>query len=76
MHDCPYCVKQNMILEEFDNIWIGRVSSRECLDLIREFDIFSFPTFVIFNNGIEFTRFSGFREKQDLLDKFLKNIPK
>lgn len=76
MPDCPYCVKQNRVLEEFDNIWIGRVSSSCSKDLIAEYDIFTFPTFVIFNNGVELTRFSGFRTKEDLIDKFIKNIPK
>ena len=76
MPNCPYCIKQNQVLEELDNIWLGRVSSSESKELINEYDIFTFPTFVIFNNGVEFTRFSGFRTKEDLINKFIKSIPK
>ena len=67
MPNCPYCIKQNQVLEELDNIWLGRVSSSESKELINEYDIFTFPTF---------TRFSGFRTKEDLINKFIKSIPK
>ena len=52
MPECPYCISQKRILDEFDNIWIGLVNSHNSKDLISEYDIFSFPTFIIFNNGI------------------------
>ncbi len=76
MPTCPYCIQQKQVLDEMENLWIGKVNSQNSPDLIEEFDILSFPTFIIFNNGVEHTRFSGFRTKEQLLDKFLKYIPK
>ena len=75
MPECPYCIRQNEVLNDLGNIWLGQVSSKNSQDLIKEFDILTFPTFIIFNNGVEFTRFSGFRSKGELLDKLLKYIP-
>ncbi len=76
MPSCPYCVRQHQVLDKMENIWIGKVNSQNSPNLIKEYEIMSFPTFVIFNNGVEFTRFSGFRTWEDLIDKFVKYIPK
>lgn len=75
MPTCPYCIRQQEVLNDMENIWIGKVNSQNSPSLIEEYDILSFPTFIIFNNGIEHTRFSGLRTKEQLLDKFLKYIP-
>lgn len=76
MPNCPYCVREQKVLEGLDNIWIGKVNSHVSPNLIKEYDILSYPTFIIFNNGVEYTRFSGFRTREELLDKFLKYIPR
>ena len=73
---CPYCVREQKELEKMQNIWIGCVNSKNSPELIKDYDILTYPTFIIFNNGVEYTRFSGFRNHQELLEKFLKYIPK
>ena len=50
MPECPYCIRQNEVLNDLGNIWLGQVGSKNSQDLIKEFDILTFPTFIIFNN--------------------------
>ena len=69
---CGYCKKQQPELEQMDKIWIGQVEADRNSELTSRFGINAFPTFLIFNNGKELERISGFRKKEDLMLKILK----
>jgi len=73
---CHYCVKQQPILEDLanNNVEIGKIDAYKTPELTHKFGITSFPTFVLFKFGDVVTRFSGFREKSELLDILLKYV--
>ena len=68
---CGYCKKQFSVLEDLNDIVIGIVDIDANKNLVSQFNISSFPTFVIFKNGIEAGRFSGLHSKYDLMNKFV-----
>ena len=35
MPECPYCIRQNEVLNDLGNIWLGQVSSKNSQDLIK-----------------------------------------
>ena len=41
-------------------------------ELVKRLGIRSFPTFLVFQNGREMERFSGFRKKEDLMNILIK----
>ena len=43
-------------------------------ELVKRLGIRSFPTFLVFQNGREMERFSGFRKKEDLMNILIKYI--
>ena len=64
---CPPCVKATPIFEEFAKEYEGRVvilkvDVDECEEISKEHGITSMPTFVLFKNGKEEKRLSGFSE--------------
>ena len=73
---CHYCVKQQPILEELskNNIDIGKIDAYKSPEITQKYGIHSFPTFVLFKFGDVITRFTGFRNKSELLDILLKYI--
>ncbi len=71
---CGYCKKQQAELEKMDKIWIGQLNTDEDAEIAIRFGIHSFPTFLIFSNGKEVERFSGYRNKFDLADKIMKYV--
>ncbi len=71
---CGYCKKQQNELNEMDKIWIGQLNTDEDAEIAIRFGVNSFPTFLIFNNGKEVERFSGFRNRFDLTNKIMKYI--
>jgi len=73
---CGYCQKQKPILEELDKIWIGVVDGDKNPELAQKYRITGFPSFIIFRDGKDIDRFSGFHTKFDIMTrllKFLKN---
>ena len=68
---CGYCKKQFPLLEELDNISIGIVDIDANKNLANQFNIKSFPTFIMFKNGVEAGRFSGLHSKYDLMNKVI-----
>ena len=73
---CVYCKKQRIELGNIENneIWIGIVDGDESPKLIKKLKIEGYPTFILFKNGKEAARFSGFHTKEQLLNKLMKLI--
>lgn len=68
---CGYCKKQFSVLEELENIVVGIVDIDANKQLVNEYNITSFPTFIMFKNGNETERFSGLHSKYDLMNKLV-----
>ena len=73
---CHYCVKEQPVLEELakNDINIGKIDAYKTPELTQKYGVTSFPTFILFKFGDVVTRFSGFRNKSELLDLVLKYI--
>ena len=69
---CGFCKQQFPVLEELTNIVVGIVDIDENPDLVREYKVGSYPTFIIFKNGVEAARFSGMHSKYDLMNKVMQ----
>ena len=63
--------KQFSELEGLTNILVGIVDIDENPALAKEYKIGAYPTFILFKNGIEVTRFSGLHTKYDLINKVM-----
>ncbi len=71
---CGYCKKQEAELEQMDKVWIGQINADEDSELAVEHGVAAFPTFLVFKDGKEVTRFSGFRCKEDIMSILMKYI--
>lgn len=71
---CSYCRKQEEVLKELDKIYIGQVDTEKEAELAIRYSVHSFPTFLIFRNGKEVERFSGLRNKYDLMNTITKYL--
>lgn len=65
---CSHCQHQAPVLKEFDKIWIGQVDGDNSQLLSKRFNIQGFPTFILFKDGKEQERFSGFHTKFQIMD--------
>lgn len=66
---CMYCKRQRIELIDLEksDVWIGIVDGDESPNLVKQFNIDGYPTFIILKDGIEVGRFAGFHEKSQLL---------
>ena len=73
---CSYCMKQRIELQELENsdIRIGIVDGDESPNIINEYKITGYPTFILFKNGEKVAQFSGFHSKNELLASVLKYV--
>ena len=71
---CSYCNKQNQELQQMDKIWIGQVNTDNNAEIAIRYGIHSFPTFLVFDNGKEMERFSGFHKKENLMNILMKYL--
>ncbi len=71
---CSYCQKQNIVLQELNDIWIGKVDGDASPDLASEYGVMGFPTFVIFKDGKLINKFSGYRDKSELMHILMKFV--
>ncbi|MBR1776812.1 thioredoxin family protein [bacterium] len=71
---CGYCRKQKPELEAMDKVWIGQVDAEKSRTVASKYGISGFPTFLVFKNGKEIDRFSGFRKKEELMSRIMKFI--
>ena len=56
-----------------DKVVVAKVNIDELPDLTTRYNVKAVPTFIIFKDGLEVKRFTGFKPKQDLLAA-LENI--
>lgn len=70
---CGYCKRQEPELSAMDKVWIGQVNADEEPELTSSFGINSFPTFLVFKDGKEKKRFSGYRKKEDLIMDLMRD---
>ena len=71
---CGYCKKQKPELEKMDKIWIGLVDADEFADIAKTYKITGFPTFLVFKDGKEVERFSGFKTKEEIMERLIKHL--
>lgn len=71
---CGYCKKQKPELEKMDKIWIGQVEADENKQTASKYNINVFPTFLIFKNGDEAERFSGYKTKEDIITRIINHL--
>lgn len=73
---CHYCVKEQPVLEELskNNIEIGKIDAYKTPEITQKYGVTSFPTFILFKFGDVVTRFTGYRDKSELLDILLKHV--
>lgn len=73
---CGYCQKQRPILEELskNNIWIGTVDVDKNPEIVKNYNITGFPTFVLFKDGKVLSTLPGFHEKSQLLARLMDNL--
>ena len=73
---CSYCQQQKPVLKELTNndINVGTVDSDCNPNLVQQWDIKAFPSFILFKNGEPITCFSGLHNKYDLLNRLLDSL--
>lgn len=71
---CSYCQKQNEVFKEIPEIWIGKIDGDKNPALVNQFGIMGFPTFILFKDGEILTKFSGLKNKFELMNILSKFI--
>ncbi len=71
---CGYCKKQHPELEELGKVWIGQLDADINPDIAAKYNVNAFPTFIIFKDGNNIERFSGFRKKEDIMQRIIKHL--
>ena len=71
---CGYCKKQQEELNLMDKIWIGQVDAEKYSDIASKYGVAAFPTFLILKNGEEVERFSGYKEKEDIMSRIMAHL--
>ncbi len=73
---CGYCQKQRPILNELseNNIWIGTIDADKNPELVKQYAISGFPTFLLFKEGRVIAKLSGYHEKSELLSRLMENL--
>lgn len=75
---CGPCRMLGPVLEEVSNDRIGvkivKIDVDECPNLARSFGVMSVPTLILFKDGKEVSKESGFMPKEELVDWINKSI--
>lgn len=71
---CSYCQKQNEVFKEIPEIWIGKIDGDKNPALVNQFGIMGFPTFILFKDGEILTKFSGLKNKFELMNILSKFV--
>ena len=58
------------IANERDDVVIGKLNIDEAYDIAIKYQVMSIPTLIVFNNGIEISRYVGYRSK-DAIEEML-----
>ena len=70
---CGPCKMMSPVIESIaeelgDTVKVGKVDSDENLEIVEKYDIMSIPTIIIFKNGEISNTFTGFTNKEDILN--------
>ena len=71
---CGYCQKQEEVLKEMDKVCVGQVNTDEDAQIAIKYRVSAFPSFLIFKEGKEVDRSSGFKNKFDLMNFIMKHL--
>ncbi len=76
---CGPCKMLSPILDQVEQemgekVVIAKVDIDESMDLAKEYGIMGVPTLILFKNGAEVTRVSGFRQKSQIEDLINSNL--
>ena len=71
---CGYCKKQKLELEAMDKVWIGLIDADKEAAIAAKYNVSGFPTFLIFKNGKEVERFSGLKQKEDIMSRIMQHV--
>lgn len=69
---CKFCKKQDEVFKEMPEIWFGKIDGDSNVSLVNEHGIVGFPTFLIFKNGKVVEKFSGYKNKYELMNILTK----
>lgn len=71
---CPHCKKQSPVIEQWaedsDNVKLVRVQAQDCLPVFKEHRVLGTPTMIIFSDGEEQARQSGYKDR-DVLEEWI-----
>lgn len=73
---CGYCSKQFSVLSEMKEVEFGMLNAEEAPEIAMKYGINGYPTFVIFQDGKESGRFSGFHTKYQIMEYLTKYFSK
>ena len=71
---CGYCQQQKSELEQMDKVWIGIVDADKSPEIAKKYQVSGFPTFLIFKDGKQIDRFSGLRDKEEIMSKLMEYL--
>lgn len=76
---CGPCKQMEPILLELAQAWAGKVSLAkanvdECVNLVMQFWVLSVPTIILFKNGGERLRLTGFQPRARLVEKLTAQL--
>ena len=71
---CSYCQRENEVFKEIPEIWLGKIDGDKSPELVAQFGIMGFPTFILFKDGKILTKFSGYKNKFELMNTLNKFI--
>lgn len=73
---CGFCKKQKPILDDLskNGVWIGMLNADNFSDIADEYKISGFPSFILFKDGKQISKLSGFHDKSTLLSRLMENI--
>ena len=71
---CSYCQRQKEVFRELPDIWVGEVDGDKNPNLVSQYGVMGFPTFILFKNGKEINKFSGYKNKFELMNILTKFI--
>ena len=57
-----------------DKVWIGIVDADKSPEIAKKYKISGFPTFLIFKDSKLLERFSGLRDKEEIMYKLMEYI--
>ncbi|HWS24435.1 MAG TPA: thioredoxin [Anaerolineales bacterium] len=76
---CGPCKMVDPIIKELAVEWQGKANVYKCdadqnSDIITKYGIMGIPTVILFNNGSPAERVTGYKPKNQLMDKFLPHL--